>query len=165
MKKLFLDYEKYSSSKNREFKTGCDYFYHPLNDGMKCLVELAAFSVVCRKCEKAPCVNACPKEALEKQKDGIVKRYNLRCIGCESCTLACPFGTIYPEVVEYISGSCDYCLKSIKDGQPLCVASASDKEVLQYIEVEEDLQNHNFSAGKNMVVHAVPWKKEEKKKK
>ena len=163
MKKLFLDYEKYSQC--REFATGCDYFYHPVNDGMKCLLELAAFSVVCRKCEKAPCVNSCPKEALEKQKDGVVKKYNMRCIACKSCVLACPFGTIYPEIIEYLSRSCDFCLKSMKEAEPLCVTSANNKEVLKYVEAGENPENHDYAVGDNMIVHAIPWKKEEKKKK
>ena len=110
MKRLFLDYEKYTKSK--DFKTDCDFFYHPGNEGVKALVELAAFSLVCRQCDEAPCVNACPKEAIEKQDDGRVKRYNMRCIACKSCVLACPFGTIYPEIISFYAHKCDYCLKN-----------------------------------------------------
>lgn len=163
MKKLFLDYEKYT--KTAGFKTECDTFYHPDNEGLMSLIELAAFSLVCRKCVDAPCANACPKQALEKQDSGTVKRYNMRCIGCKSCVLACPFGVLYPEVINYPAHSCSYCLKNLADEAPLCVKTATDKDVLQYIEIKEDKEKHNFAVGEQFVVHAVPWEREFKKKK
>ncbi len=162
MKKLFLDYEKYS--KTKDFKTDCDFFYHPDNKGVSSLLELAAFSLVCRQCEEAPCVKACPKDALEKQKDGTVKRYNMRCVSCKSCVIACPFGTIYPEIIDFFAHKCDYCLEKSKGEVPLCVKTATDKEVLQYIDASEDRGNYNYAVGENLIVHAVPWKKEKKKK-
>ena len=163
MKKLFLDYEKYT--KIRNFKTECDFFYHQNNEGVASLIELTAFSLICRQCEDAPCVVSCPKEALEKQEDGTVKRYNMRCIACRSCVLACPFGTLYPEVINYFAHKCDYCLKNLKDEIPLCVKTSSDKEILQYKDIEEDKRKHNFAIGDCFIVHSAPWKKEEKKKK
>ena len=60
-------------------------FYHPDNDGVLSLREFATYAVICRQCELANCVEACPKEALEQQPDGTLKRYNLRCIACRSC--------------------------------------------------------------------------------
>ncbi len=163
MKKLFLDYEKYNESK--DFKTDCDYFYHPDNKGVKSLIELAAFSLVCRKCEEAPCVSACPKDALEKQKNGMVKRYNMRCVGCKSCVIACPFGAICSELIDFYAHKCDYCLKGLNGEAPVCVKTATDKEVLQYINISENKEKHIHSVGENLVVHAIPWRKKPKKKK
>jgi len=163
MKKLFLDYEKYTET--RDFKTECSYFYHLGNDGLASLIEMAAFACVCRQCEEAPCVKACPKEALEKQEGGIVKRHNMRCIGCKSCVIACPFGTIYTEAVNHIASKCDLCVERCNGSSPLCVRTASAKGVLEYAEIEADEEKHNFAVGKNLIVHAVPWKKVLKEKK
>lgn len=49
--------------------------------------------VMCRQCDNAPCVEACPVAALRKGTHGI-EAVNERCIDCKSCMLACPFGAI-----------------------------------------------------------------------
>jgi Fe-S-cluster-containing hydrogenase component 2 len=63
--------------------------------------ERATFELVCRRCQVASCVLACPFQALERTADGIIKRHNLRCVSCKSCALACPFGTIYAELLPF----------------------------------------------------------------
>ena len=67
------------------------------------LRERATFELVCRRCEQASCVLACPFAALERTEDGIIKRHNMRCVSCKSCALACPFGTIYMELLPFYS--------------------------------------------------------------
>ena len=46
---------------------------------------------------------ACPFDALERTGDGVIKRHNMRCVSCKSCALACPFGTIYKELLPFYS--------------------------------------------------------------
>jgi Fe-S-cluster-containing hydrogenase component 2 len=70
---------------------------------MLALRERATFELVCRRCEHASCVLACPFDALERSEEGIIKRHNMRCVSCKSCALACPFGTIYPELLPFYS--------------------------------------------------------------
>lgn len=65
------------------------------------LREKANFELVCRRCEQASCVMACPFAALERTEEGIIKRHNMRCVSCKSCALACPFGTIYMELLPF----------------------------------------------------------------
>ena len=65
------------------------------------LRERATFELVCRRCELASCVMACPFAALERTEEGIIKRHNMRCVSCKSCALACPFGTIYMELLPF----------------------------------------------------------------
>ena len=67
------------------------------------LRERAPFELVCRRCEHASCVEACPFDALERGEDGIIKRHNMRCVSCKSCSLACPFVTIYMELLPFYS--------------------------------------------------------------
>lgn len=153
-KKLFIDLEK--CYKCKECTAKCSYFYHPANDGIISLLELITRSQTCRKCEEAPCVKACPNEALEKQSDGSLKRYGMRCTSCKTCALVCPFGAIYPELLPYLASKCDYC-----PGQeePECVKSCPDGAV-RFIESEESKDKDIYFIGENLAVHSVPWRKE-----
>jgi Fe-S-cluster-containing dehydrogenase component len=158
-KRLFIDLE--ICRRCARCEAACSYYYHPSNDGIRSLREWAEFAVTCRKCELAPCVQACPVDALEKQEDGVVKRYNLRCVACRTCSYACPFGTILPEVIPYAVSHCDFCLGRLGEGEhPLCVGGCGERAV-RYGEFEPDPKQHRFQVGEHLIVHSVPWKKEE----
>lgn len=68
--------------------------------GLKELIEEGVRRVFCRHCEDAPCVLACPWDALKKVGDDL-KRSNFLCTGCRSCLIGCPFGVNIDEMVEY----------------------------------------------------------------
>lgn len=157
MKRLFIDLEKCYRCKDCVVK--CDYYFHPENDGISSLLERISKAIVCRQCEAAPCVKACIFEALEKQPDGTLKRYNMRCTGCQTCSLACPFGVVYPRIAPYISSQCDFCLEQIRQGKsPACVEECPEGAV-QFIEVEESEEDNVYLIGEHLAVHSVPWKK------
>jgi len=108
------------------------------------LRERVTFALLCRRCVVASCVDACPFDAIERQEDGIIKRYNLRCVSCKSCAHACPFGTIYPEMLTFYDlpyeSLCEQCLAG-GDEEPACVASCG-QGALEYRvpdPAEEDL--------------------------
>ncbi len=61
MKKILIDLDLYTENKDKDF--GCSYFYHSENKGVRSLLELATYAIICRKCELAPCVTACPTGA------------------------------------------------------------------------------------------------------
>jgi len=157
MKRLFIDLEKCNSCKKPECK--CSYLYHPFNDGVVSLREYATFATICRACDEAPCVKACPKDALEKQKDGILKRYNARCISCKSCQLACPFGTIVPEIVPYLSSRCDFCVDRADSSDPPVCVKTCPENAIRYEEVEASVEKNIVLLGENMAAHVVPWRK------
>ena len=46
---------------------------------------------------------------LERGTDDVIKRHNLRCVSCKSCAQACPFGTIYAEMLGFYQVHCDGC--------------------------------------------------------
>ena len=74
-------------------------------DRILILRERATFELVCRRCAHASCILACPFDARERAGDGaVIKRHNLRCVSCKSCALACPFGTIYTELLPFYTG-------------------------------------------------------------
>ncbi len=125
-KLLIIDLEKCDQCESCAVR--CDYYHRPhaQDHGMLGLREKATFMLLCRRCEHASCVIACPFNAIERQGDGIIKRYNLRCVSCKSCAHACPFGTIYTDMLPFYDTPyetfCDSCLAR-SDTQPACVAS------------------------------------------
>ncbi|MBU4484885.1 4Fe-4S ferredoxin [bacterium] len=157
MKRLFIDLEVCFNCK--ECTAVCSYFFHPENKGVLSLLELASRAHICRNCETAPCVTCCPKEALEKQEDGVLKRYSMRCTSCKCCTIACPFGVIYPELVPYLVSKCDFCLQ--ENAEPPCVKGCPDGAV-KYLEVEESKEKNIYFIGDHLAIHATPWMKEVK---
>ena len=157
MKRLFIDLE--ICYKCKECVAECSYFYHPENNGVVSLLELVSKVEVCRRCEAAPCVEACVFDALEKQPDGSLKRYSMLCTGCQTCSLACPFGVIYPEIVPYITSQCDYCVGRCNGNEPECVKTCPHNAI-KYIEVEESKENDIYLVGEHLAVHSIPWRKE-----
>lgn len=117
--------------------------------GLLSLREKATFELVCRRCAHASCIIACPFDALERLDDGaVIKRHNLRCVSCKLCAQACPFGTIYPELLPFYSlsyeNSCVACLDSnrghavarpLPHDEPPCVA-ACPEGALEYREID-----------------------------
>ncbi len=73
--------------------------------------------VTCRLCENAPCVVACPRDALRQSKEtGVILVNEDKCNGCGWCIQACPYGAIMPHPEKNVVMMCDLC-----DGQPKCV--------------------------------------------
>ena len=158
MKRLLIDLE--ICEKCEECGMLCSYFKHPENNGIRSLMELAHFTVNCRKCVDEPCVAACPWEALEKQKDGVLKRYNMRCTSCKSCSMACPFGTIYPETIPLYVSRCDYCIDRLAEGaSPICVESCSPGGI-KYGDFEENKEEGYYKVSDNLVIKtSLKWER------
>ena len=159
--RLFIDLD-ICSHECKECIIKCSYFYHPFNNGIRSVIELATYALVCRKCEEPHCVNACPVDALEQQKDknNMLIRHNMRCISCRSCSHACPYGTIYPENVPYLINVCDYCLdrRDNKD-EPLCIKTCP-YGALSLKKTEEKLPENSYLVGDNLIVHSTHWMRE-----
>jgi len=84
-----------------------------------------AVPVQCQHCEDAPCVTVCPSGALYKDEaTGRTLTAPERCIGCKSCVIVCPFGSItWHRGMERII-KCDLCEGLIEPGEdPFCVVA------------------------------------------
>jgi len=137
--KLVIDLAKMKSQGQSRIR--CSYKHHPENKGFDAVLEMVRFSLICRRCESAPCVAACPRGALEKvpgeaNDAGVLKRANMLCTGCGTCALACPFGTIYADLMPFASSVCDVCEGRLEPGEkPLCVRTCEDGGI-DYREVQ-----------------------------
>ncbi|MFH0877330.1 MAG: 4Fe-4S dicluster domain-containing protein [Candidatus Omnitrophota bacterium] len=158
-KRLTIDLDVCSAGECKKCEIQCSYFYHPNNNGIVSVAELATYALVCRKCESPHCVPSCPVEALEQQKDKgkLLVRHNMRCISCQSCSHACPYGTIYPELLPLLIHTCDFCLdrRSDKD-EPLCIKSCP-YGALSLKNADEALAENMFLVGDNIIVHSTHW--------
>jgi Fe-S-cluster-containing dehydrogenase component len=137
--KLIVDLAKARLQEDSHVR--CSYKHHPGNRGFDALLEMIRFALICRRCHSAPCVKACPRGALEKVPSetfdaGILKRANMLCTGCGTCAIACPFGTVYTDLIPFPSSVCDVCRDRLKPGEkPLCVRTCEDGS-LDYAEVK-----------------------------
>ena len=156
-KRIVLDLTKCEGCES--CSVDCGYFYRPtdLDHGVRTLKERATFAIVCRRCEHASCVAGCPFDALERQEDGVIKRYNLRCVSCKLCTQACPFGTIYPDMVGFYVSPCDYCLDTAP-AEPPCVSTCR-REAIAYREVGP-LESDVHTVDEHLSVLGPRWEKE-----
>jgi len=138
----------------------CGYFYRPgaEDHGVLGLRQRATFELVCRRCEEPSCVDVCPVEALERRADGVLLRHNLRCVSCKLCAHACPFGTIYPDMVPFYVSPCDACLGS-GEAEPPCVRTCS-RGALAYREVEGDEPRLHI-LDERLAARTVQWVKRE----
>ena len=88
--------------------------------------ECEYLSLSCMHCQDAPCVMGCPTGCLTKDLETGMTVYNRdRCIGCHSCSLACPFGVPSFGADGKIR-ECDGCHVRVSCGiEPACVRACA----------------------------------------
>lgn len=80
---------------------------------------IVMMSVACRTCSDAPCVIACPRDALTQDPErGIILVDEERCDGCGWCIEACDFGAILLNPATKRVEICDRCADL---DEPQCV--------------------------------------------
>lgn len=157
-KKLFIDLDICNSDTCEKCVIECSYFYHPVNNGMISLIELATYALICRRCEEPHCINACPTDALEKLDDpeGMLVRHTVRCVSCRSCSHACPYGTIIPELTPHLTNICDYCDDR---GDYTCI-STCPYGALSLVDKDVKGGENIFNVGDRLIVHSTHWDKD-----
>jgi Fe-S-cluster-containing dehydrogenase component len=86
------------------------------------------FPLSCMHCADADCVTVCPTGASYKRADGIVLVDQDKCMGCNLCAWACPYGSRELDEVSGTMKKCTLCVDRIydellapEDRQPACV--------------------------------------------
>jgi Fe-S-cluster-containing dehydrogenase component len=91
-----------------------------------------AFQVTrCNQCTDAPCVAACPTQAMYKRGDGIVDFDKQICIGCKACMAACPYDAIFINPDDHSAEKCNMCAHRLDVGlEPACVTVCPTEAIL-----------------------------------
>ena len=103
---------------------------NPSPDGRGAQPEMTLhFPRSCLHCETPACVTVCPTGASYKRaEDGIVLVDEDKCIGCQLCSWACPYGAREYSAVEGVMKKCTLCVDRIynenlpeSEREPACV--------------------------------------------
>jgi Fe-S-cluster-containing dehydrogenase component len=91
-----------------------------------------AFQVTrCNQCADAPCVSACPTQAMFRRPDGIVDFDKSICIGCKACIAACPYDAIFMNPDDNSAEKCNLCAHRLEVGlEPACVTVCPTEAIL-----------------------------------
>jgi len=82
--------------------------------------------IICRNCKQPKCRDSCPNDAIVAN-NGIYDIDTEKCISCQQCVIACPFGAIFLHPDLSYPFKCNLC-----GGDPECV-KACPKKALLYI--------------------------------
>jgi Fe-S-cluster-containing dehydrogenase component/DMSO reductase anchor subunit len=110
-------------------------------------------TTACHHCIEPACLSGCPVNAYEKDAlTGIVRHLDDQCIGCQYCTLTCPY-----EVPQFnqklgIVRKCDMCSDRLAaDEAPACVQACPNEaiaiRVVDKAQIIEDVQADAFLPG------------------
>jgi Fe-S-cluster-containing dehydrogenase component/DMSO reductase anchor subunit len=110
-------------------------------------------TTACHHCIEPACLAGCPVNAYEKDAiTGIVRHLDDQCIGCQYCTLTCPY-----EVPQFnqklgIVRKCDMCSDRLAaDEAPACVQACPNQaiaiKVVDTAQIIEDVQADAFLPG------------------
>ncbi|MGI8770518.1 MAG: 4Fe-4S dicluster domain-containing protein [Acidobacteriaceae bacterium] len=94
-------------------------------------------SDVCKHCEVAGCLEACPTGALVRTEFGGVFLQPDICNGCGYCVVSCPFGVVQKNEDDGRAFKCTFCVDRQKVGlQPAC-AKACPTESIKFGKLSE----------------------------
>lgn len=94
--------------------------------------------VICMHCDSPTCAEVCPADAIKRTEDGVVQTARKpRCIACNNCVLACPFGVPKMSTRMNLMMKCDMCYDRTSVGlKPMC-ASVCPSQALAFGTREE----------------------------
>ena len=125
----------------RSCAAACAYGHHLQSELGHGELKNANLPLHCMHCEQPACAAACPNEAMKKCEDGTVQRSQFKCVACRSCSLACPFGVIQPDLSKHIVPKCDLCQDLLLEGEiPRCVQTCTSG-ALSFEEIDEQVVN------------------------
>jgi Fe-S-cluster-containing dehydrogenase component len=91
-------------------------------------VEMYFLPLTCQHCEEPECVAVCPTGASHKLPDGSVQIDKSKCIGCQFCVMACPYGVRYLNEETKVVEKCTLCEQKTSQGElPQCVSQCQGR--------------------------------------
>lgn len=94
-------------------------------------------SDVCKHCEEAGCLEACPTGSIVRTEFGGVFIQPDICNGCGYCVTSCPFGVVERNAKDGRAFKCTFCYDRQKAGlQPAC-AKACPTESIKFGKIDE----------------------------
>jgi formate dehydrogenase iron-sulfur subunit len=112
----------------------------PLGGGATAQGSLAGFSWlmmsdVCKHCERAGCLEACPTGAIVRTEFGSVYIQPDVCNGCGYCISACPFGVVDRREDDGRAWKCTLCYDRMREDMTPACAKACPTSSIQYGEL------------------------------
>ena len=101
------------------------------------LASWAFSSDVCKHCENAGCLEACPTGAIVRTEFGGVFVQDDVCNGCAYCVVACPFGVVQKSEDRGGAFKCTFCYDRQKVGLKPACATACPTESIKFGEIEQ----------------------------
>ncbi|MCG2675767.1 4Fe-4S dicluster domain-containing protein, partial [bacterium] len=166
---LVVDVEKCSGC--RICEVACSWYQEEEFNPAKARLSIVSwkkvainYPMICEQCEKAPCAEVCPTDAIYKdalpdksgrnlvsspslrnkdEETGAWKVDEAKCIGCKFCSLVCPLGAISFFEEKRGAIKCDLC-----DGDPQCVKYCP-MDAIEFVEEDKvGLKKKRISAEK-----------------
>jgi formate dehydrogenase iron-sulfur subunit len=94
-------------------------------------------SDVCKHCEEAGCLEACPTGAIVRTEFGGVYVQPDVCNGCAYCIVSCPFGVVAKNEKDGRAFKCTFCYDRQKVGLKPACAKACPTESIKFGEINQ----------------------------
>jgi len=120
-------------------------------------VEMYFLMVQCQHCKNPECVAVCPTQASTKQADGTVQIDKAKCIGCQFCVMACPYGVRYLNKEEKVVEKCTLCSQRTAEGElPQCVSQCCG-QARYFGDLDKGIESFVGPRGEIAGEFLLPW--------
>lgn len=119
-------------------------------------------TTACHHCLEPACLQGCPVRAYEKDpQTGIVRHLDEQCIGCQYCTLTCPYDVPKYSKRQGIVRKCDMCRTRLSVGEaPACVQACPTRAIritlVDRQEAADNCETNLFLPGAPEPEHTLP---------
>jgi len=122
------------------------------------------FSMACNHCEDAPCMSNCPALAYTRDTDfGAIIHKAEACIGCQYCTMVCPYDAPKYNPFSGIVEKCTLCVSRLSEGRKPACSTSCPTGALDYnsITIEPQFVNGFTETGIKPAIEIKALRKEE----
>jgi len=110
-------------------------------------LQMSFLPMLCQHCEDAPCIAACPEDAIERREDGLVWIDPEACNNCGLCQEACPYDVIYMNEELGIAQKCTGCAHRVDAGAPPRCVDVCPHDAIEFGDEDDPMfQDENGEA-------------------